>query len=80
MLYAKLPKIAKTDENRRFTRDGIRWNLRISRYFQDLVRLCYTTIAEAGGQFVPEAWSKENGDCVVWGESASLTGLVVKRC
>lgn len=43
------------------------------------MRLCYTTIAEAGGQFVPEAWSKENGDCVVWGESASLTGLVVKH-
>ena len=24
---------------------------------QDLVRLCYTTIAEAGGNFLPEAWS-----------------------
>ena len=38
------------------------------------MRLCYTTIAEAGGNFLPEAWSSP--DALKDGESG-LTGLVV---
>ena len=70
--HIKVPKIAKTPI--RFTRDGsCGWNLGSG-------AIVLHHDCRSRWTLRPRSLERlENGDCVVWGESVSLNGLVVKN-